>query len=193
MPRVAATAASAARSAPVRSPDPLSAHAVWIQTPKATTGRPARRAGRETSAQVEDRRRYAVDGDLRTDVDGSPDESQRRATGRARDPADVAPVDGHRRAGRERRTVHRRQPPQPAGRRRATGVHALDQLLPGVAALREADRDRHDRAELKAEIASTRAQLSSASANARIETEAASKLGLVEADPNATTYLRLQR
>ena len=44
MPRVAATAASAARSAPVRSPDPLSAHAVWIQTPKATTGRPARRA-----------------------------------------------------------------------------------------------------------------------------------------------------
>ena len=43
MPRVAATAASAARSAPVRSPDPLSAHAVWIQTPKATTGaRPAR-------------------------------------------------------------------------------------------------------------------------------------------------------
>src|SRR6476659_6219160 len=44
MPRVAATAASAARSAPVRLPDPLSAHAVWIQTPKATTGRPARRA-----------------------------------------------------------------------------------------------------------------------------------------------------
>jgi hypothetical protein len=33
MPRVAATAASAARSAPVRSPAPLSAHAVWIQTP----------------------------------------------------------------------------------------------------------------------------------------------------------------
>lgn len=52
---------------------------------------------------------------------------------------------------------------------------------------------RHDRAELKAEIASTRAQLSSASANARIETEAATKLGLVPADPNATTYLRLQK
>ncbi len=49
----------------------------------------------------------------------------------------------------------------------------------------------HSRAELKAEIASARAQLSSASANQRIETEAASKLGLAPADPNATTYLRL--
>jgi cell division protein FtsL len=74
-------------------------------------------------------------------------------------------------------------------------------LLAGVVAINvlvlrlnvQLDDLRHDRAELKAEIASTRAQLSSASANARIETEAASKLGLVEADPNATTYLRLQR
>ena len=33
MPRVAATAASAACSAPVRLPTPLSAHAVWIQIP----------------------------------------------------------------------------------------------------------------------------------------------------------------
>jgi cell division protein FtsL len=74
-------------------------------------------------------------------------------------------------------------------------------LLAGVVAINvlvlrlnvQLDALRHDRAELKAEIASTRAQLSSASANARIETEAASKLGLVEADPNATTYLRLQR
>ena len=55
----------------------------------------------------------------------------------------------------------------------------------------ELDGLRHTRAELKAEIATTRAQLSSASSNARIETEAATKLGLVEADPNATTYLRL--
>ncbi len=74
-------------------------------------------------------------------------------------------------------------------------------LLAGVVAINvlvlrlnvQLDDLRHDRAELKAEIASTRAQLSSASANARIETEAASKLGLGEADPNATTYLRLQR
>jgi cell division protein FtsL len=74
-------------------------------------------------------------------------------------------------------------------------------LLAGVVAINvlvlrlnvQLDDLRHDRAELKAEIASTRAQLSSASANARIETEASTKLGLVEADPNATTYLRLQR
>jgi cell division protein FtsL len=74
-------------------------------------------------------------------------------------------------------------------------------LLAGVVAVNvlvlrlnvQLDDLRHDRAELKAEIASTRAQLSSASANARIETEASTKLGLVEADPNATTYLRLQR
>jgi cell division protein FtsL len=74
-------------------------------------------------------------------------------------------------------------------------------LLAGVVAINvlvlrlnvQLDDLRHDRAQLKADIASTRAQLSSASANARIETEAASKLGLVEADPNATTYLRLQR
>ncbi|MCZ7587585.1 MAG: hypothetical protein M5U27_01705 [Gaiella sp.] len=74
-------------------------------------------------------------------------------------------------------------------------------LLAGVVAINvlvlrlnvQLDDLRHDRAELKAEIASTRAQLSSASANARIETEAATKLGLVEADPNATTYLRLDR
>ena len=72
-------------------------------------------------------------------------------------------------------------------------------LLAGVVAINvlvlrlnvQLDDLRHDRAELKAEIASTRAQLSSASANARIETEAASKLGLVEADPNTTTYVRL--
>ena len=51
---------------------------------------------------------------------------------------------------------------------------------------------RRDRAELKAEIATTRAQLSSASANARIETEASTKLGLVKHDPNQTTFLRLE-
>ena len=49
-----------------------------------------------------------------------------------------------------------------------------------------------DIAELKAEIATARAQLSSASSNARIESEAASRLGLVPADPNTTTYLRLE-
>jgi cell division protein FtsL len=92
-----------------------------------------------------------------------------------------------------------------AGRSAFTGgvlwIVLVAVLLAGVVAINvlvlrlnvQLDDLRHDRAELKAEIASTRAQLSSASANARIETEAAAKLGLVEADPNATTYLRLQR
>jgi cell division protein FtsL len=92
-----------------------------------------------------------------------------------------------------------------AGRSAFTGgvlwIVLVAALLAGVVAINvlvlrlnvQLDDLRHDRAELKAEIASTRAQLSSASANARIETEASTKLGLVEADPNATTYLRLQR
>lgn len=90
-----------------------------------------------------------------------------------------------------------------AGRTPFTGgvlwIVGVAALLAGVVAINvfvlrlnvELDGLRHTRAEIKAEIATTRAQLSSASANARIETEAASKLGLVEADPNATTYLRL--
>ena len=72
-------------------------------------------------------------------------------------------------------------------------------LLAGVVAINvlvlrlnvELDELRRGRAELKADIAATRAQLSSASANARIESEAATKLGLVAADPNDTTYVPL--
>ena len=72
-------------------------------------------------------------------------------------------------------------------------------LLAGVVAINvlvlrlnvELDGLGRSRAELKADIAATRAQLSSASANARIESEAATKLGLVAADPNATTYVPL--
>jgi hypothetical protein len=78
-------------------------------------------------------------------------------------------------------------------------IVAVGALLAGVVAVNvlvlrlnvELDDLRRTRAELKAEIATTRAQLSSASSNATIENEAANKLGLVEADPNATTYLRL--
>lgn len=73
-------------------------------------------------------------------------------------------------------------------------------LLAGVVAINvlvlrlnvDLDDLRRTRAELKAEIATTRAQLSSASSNARIENEAATKLGLVKHDPNATTFLRLE-
>jgi cell division protein FtsL len=78
-------------------------------------------------------------------------------------------------------------------------IVVIGALLAGVVAVNvlvlrlnvELDDLRRTRAELKADIATTRAQLSSASANARIENEASRKLGLVEADPNATTYLRL--
>ena len=78
-------------------------------------------------------------------------------------------------------------------------IVVIGSLLAGVVAINvlvlrlnvELDDLRRTRAELKADIATTRAQLSSASAKARIETEAARKLGLVEADPNATTHLRL--
>lgn len=74
-------------------------------------------------------------------------------------------------------------------------------LLAGVVAINvlvlrlnvELDELRRTRAELKADIATSRAQLSSASANARIESEAATKLGLVPADPNDTTYVPLER
>ena len=78
-------------------------------------------------------------------------------------------------------------------------IVAVGLLLAGVVAINvlvlrlnvELDELRRSRAELKADIATTRAQLSSASANARIESEAATKLGLVAADPNATTYVPL--
>jgi cell division protein FtsL len=74
-------------------------------------------------------------------------------------------------------------------------------LLAGVVAINvvvlrlnvELDELRRTRAELKADIAADRAQLSSASANARIESEAATKLGLVAADPNETTYVPLEQ
>ena len=74
-------------------------------------------------------------------------------------------------------------------------------LLAGIVAINvlvlrlnvELDELRRSRAELKADIATTRAQLSSASANARIESEAATKLGLIAADPNETTYVPLNR
>jgi cell division protein FtsL len=80
-------------------------------------------------------------------------------------------------------------------------IVVVGMLLAGVVAINvvvlrlnvELDELRRTRAELKADIAADRAQLSSASANARIESEAASKLGLVAADPNETTYVPLER
>jgi hypothetical protein len=79
--------------------------------------------------------------------------------------------------------------------RRTFGGGVLWVVAVNVLVLRlnvQLDGLRHTRAELSAEIATARAQLSSASSNARIESEAAAKLGLVPADPNTTTYLRLE-
>jgi cell division protein FtsL len=64
-----------------------------------------------------------------------------------------------------------------------------------VAVLRlnvELDRLSSVRADLKADIATGKAQLSSASSHMRIETEAATRLGLVQADPTTTEYVRVQ-
>jgi cell division protein FtsL len=79
-------------------------------------------------------------------------------------------------------------------------IVAVGALLAGVVAINvlvlqlnvELDRYGRERAELKADIASARAQLSSASANARIESRAEAQLGLVPADPALTTYVRLE-
>lgn len=78
-------------------------------------------------------------------------------------------------------------------------IVAVGALLAGVVAVNvavlrlnvELDRLGRERAELKADIATGRAQLSSASANSRIESEAATRLGLVPADPALTTYVRI--
>ena len=96
-----------------------------------------------------------------------------------------------------RRRTRARRGPFTGGVVWIVGVAAL---LAGIVAINvlvlrlnvELDDLRRTRAELKAEIATTRAQLSSASSNARIETDAAAKLGLVKNDPDQTTFLRLE-
>jgi cell division protein FtsL len=72
-------------------------------------------------------------------------------------------------------------------------------LLAGVVAVNvavlrlnvELDRTGRERAELKADIATLRSELSSSGATARIEQLATKELGLVTADPETTTYVRL--
>jgi cell division protein FtsL len=65
-----------------------------------------------------------------------------------------------------------------------------------VAVLRlnlERDRVGHERSELRADIARLRSELSSAAASARIERLAQKELGLIEADPETTVFVRLTR
>ena len=72
-------------------------------------------------------------------------------------------------------------------------------LLAGIVAINvvvlqlnmQFDRLGRERAQLKADNALLRSQLSSASANVRIEEAATVKLGLVAADPLTTTYVRI--
>jgi cell division protein FtsL len=73
-------------------------------------------------------------------------------------------------------------------------------LLSGVVAVNvavlrlnlELDRSGRERAELRADVAGLRSQLSSTSATARIERLAQNELGLVKADPETTVFLRLE-
>jgi cell division protein FtsL len=75
----------------------------------------------------------------------------------------------------------------------------LGALLAGVVAVNVAvlrlnlslDSAEQERAQLKADIAGVRAELSSASATARIERAALGELGLSPADPESTVYVTL--
>ncbi len=96
---------------------------------------------------------------------------------------------------------------QPAARRRARArpfggvvwIVVLAVLLAGVVAVNVAvlqlnvrlDELGRERIELQGETKRLSSQLSSASANARIESEARARLGLVRADPELTYHVQL--
>jgi cell division protein FtsL len=79
------------------------------------------------------------------------------------------------------------------------GIGLLALLLAGVVALNvivlrlnvRYDELGRQRAQLQADVAQLQAQLSSASANERIETMARNRLGLVPVGPDQTSYVRL--
>lgn len=74
-------------------------------------------------------------------------------------------------------------------------------LLAGVVAVNVAvlelnvkrDRVGRERVQLQADVARLRSQLSSAAATATIQGEARKDLGLVEADPDRTLYVRIDK
>jgi cell division protein FtsL len=78
-------------------------------------------------------------------------------------------------------------------------IVAVGCLLAGVVALNVVvlqlnvryDRLSRQRAELQADVALLRAELSTASAGSRIESLAQEKLGLVPASPDVTEYVRI--
>ena len=100
-------------------------------------------------------------------------------------------------------TPVRRRVKARAGRRTSivgvVGIVLLAGLLAGVVAVNvlvlrlnvRYDELGRERARLQADVAQLKAQLSSASANARIETLAQDRLGLVPVEPDGTAYVRL--
>jgi cell division protein FtsL len=103
------------------------------------------------------------------------------------------------------RKKHRAAAVAPAARSRApfaggvAWIVVVGVLLAGIVAVNvlvlqlnmQFDGLSRERAQLKADNALLRSQLSSASASVRIEDAAKSKLGLQAADPLTTTYVRL--
>ena len=73
-------------------------------------------------------------------------------------------------------------------------------LLAGVVAVNvavlrlnvELDRAGRERSQLKADVAALRSELSSTAATSRIQRVATEELGLVDADPETTTYVTLR-
>ena len=99
----------------------------------------------------------------------------------------------------------RRRPPRPQARANARPfggvlwIVVLAVLLGGVVAVNVAvlqlnvrlDELGRERVQLQAETKRLRSQLSSAAANARIEAQAQTQLGLVPADPALTSHVQL--
>ena len=74
------------------------------------------------------------------------------------------------------------------------GVLAAGVVAVNVAVLRfnvRLDQESRKRVELQAEVASLQSALSTAAAHAQIGRDGQQQLGLVQADPNTTTYVQL--
>jgi cell division protein FtsL len=99
---------------------------------------------------------------------------------------------------RRGRKVGSRRTPFAGG---VVGIGLLAVLLAGVVAVNvivlrlnvRYDGLGRERAQLQADVAQLKARLSSASANARIETMARDRLGLVPSEPSNTMYVRLRQ
>jgi cell division protein FtsL len=99
--------------------------------------------------------------------------------------------------------TRKRTAPKAAPRRRAFGgvawIVVFGVLLAGVVAINVAVLQLNvqlgklgsERVQLRADTARLRSQLSSAGAAAQIESQAKSRLGLVQADPTTTSYVEL--